>query len=339
MLLYRLFAEEVRKLLHGLEVEIGVPAHEVLDLRDVIRPAGRGEVHSAGMSHVKAGLQVVYHQQLLRRKPKPAHYLLQRPRIWLAALGRLLSAASMMGNMQKIEDGSITLQVKGGGPLGTLLAVSDAEGNVRGWVENPQISLMEKHRGKLDVGAAVGTDGTLTVIRDLRMKEPYVGSVQLVTGEIAEDITDYFARSEQTATACALGVLVDTDQSVKCAGGYLVQLLPGAPDEVIDKIEAGIRAAGNVTEMMEDGLPGAAILHTVLGAFELEILERTPVEYRCYCSRERVTRTLISLGEQELQDIVDEGETIHIDCQFCDHIYDYTPEQVAELLDELRRED
>lgn len=128
-----------------------------------------------------------------------------------AALGRLLSAASMMGNMQKIEDGSITLQVKGGGPLGTLLAVSDAEGNVRGWVENPQISLMEKHRGKLDVGAAVGTDGTLTVIRDLRMKEPYVGSVQLVTGEIAEDITDYFARSEQTPTACALGVLVDTD--------------------------------------------------------------------------------------------------------------------------------
>ena len=256
-----------------------------------------------------------------------------------AALGRLLSAASMMGNMQKIEDGSITLQVKGGGPLGTLLAVSDAEGNVRGWVENPQISLMEKHRDKLDVGAAVGTDGTLTVIRDLRMKEPYVGSVQLVTGEIAEDITDYFARSEQTPTACALGVLVDTDQSVKCAGGYLVQLLPGAPDEVIDKIEAGIRAAGNVTEMMEDGLPGAAILHTVLGAFELEILERMPVEYRCYCSRERVTRTLISLGEQELQDIVDEGETIHIDCQFCDHIYDYTPEQIAGLLDELRRED
>ena len=160
-----------------------------------------------------------------------------------------------------------------------------------------------------------------------------------MTGEIAEDITDYFARSEQTPTACALGVLVDTDQSVKCAGGYLVQLLPGAPDEVIDKIEAGIRAAGNVTEMMEDGLPGAAILHTVLGAFELEILERTPVEYRCYCSRERVTRTLISLGEKELQDIVDEGETIHIDCQFCDHIYDYTPEQVAELLDELQRED
>lgn len=143
-----------------------------------------------------------------------------------AALGRLLAAASMMGNMQKVDDGSITLQVKGGGPLGTLLAVSDAEGNVRGWVEHPQISLLEKYRGKLDVGAAVGSDGTLTVIRDLRMKDPYIGSVQLVSGEIAEDITQYFAQSEQTPTACALGVLIDTDQSVRAAGGYLVQLLP-----------------------------------------------------------------------------------------------------------------
>ena len=160
-----------------------------------------------------------------------------------AALGRLLAAASMMGNMQKVEDGSITLQIKGGGPLGTLLAVSDAEGNVRGWVENPQISLLEKYRGKLDVGAAVGTDGMLTVIRDLRMKEPYVGSVELVSGEIAEDITQYFAQSEQIPTACALGVLVETDQSVRAAGGYIVQLLPGAPDETIDLVEAGIQGA------------------------------------------------------------------------------------------------
>ena len=136
-----------------------------------------------------------------------------------AALGRLLSAASMMGNMQKTEDGSITLQIKGGGPLGTLLAVSDAEGNVRGYVDHPQISLLEKHRGKLDVGAAVGADGMLTVIRDLRMKEPYVGSVALVSGEIAEDITQYFVQSEQIPTACALGVLIDTDQSVRAAGG------------------------------------------------------------------------------------------------------------------------
>ena len=220
-----------------------------------------------------------------------------------AALGRLLTAASMMGNMQKVDDGSITLQLKGSGPLGRLLAVSDAEGNVRGWVENPQISMLEKTPGKLDVGAAVGADGTLTVIRDLRMKEPYVGTIDLVSGEIAEDITSYFAQSEQIPTACALGVLVGKDQSVTAAGGYIIQLLPGAPDDIIDKIEAGIQNAGAVS--------------------------------RCYCSRDRVTRTLISLGRKELQSIVDDGKDIHIDCQFCDKIYDYTPEQVRQILKEL----
>ena len=249
-----------------------------------------------------------------------------------AALGRLLSAASMMGNMQKVEDGSITLQIKGGGPLGTLLAVSDAEGNVRGWVENPQISLLEKYRGKLDVGAAVGTDGMLTVIRDLRMKDPYVGSVELVSGEIAEDVTQYFAQSEQIPTACALGVLVDTDQSVRAAGGYIVQLLPGAPDETIDQVEAGIRAAGNVTAMLDSGLSAEDMLRKVLGAFEVEILETTPVEYRCYCTREKVERTLLTLGREELSQIVRSGETLHVDCQFCDKIYDFTPENVQDIL-------
>ena len=252
-----------------------------------------------------------------------------------AALGRLLSAASMMGNMQKVENGSITLQVKGGGPLGTVLAVSDAEGNVRGYVHNPQISLMEKYRGKLDVGAAVGTDGMLTVIRDLQMKEPYVGSVQLVSGEIAEDITEYFVQSEQTPTACALGVLVDTDQSVRAAGGYLVQLLPGAPDDIIDKIEAGIRKAGAVTAMLDKGMTAQQLLETVMEGLELEILETTPVEYRCYCSRDRVTSTLISLGRKDLQEIVDDGEDIHIECQFCDTIYTFTPDEVRGILAEI----
>ncbi len=252
-----------------------------------------------------------------------------------AALGRLLSAASMMGNMQKVENGSITLQVKGGGPLGTVLAVSDAEGNVRGYVQNPQVSLLEKYRGKLDVGAAVGTDGMLTVIRDLQMKEPYVGSVELVSGEIAEDITSYFAQSEQTPTACALGVLVDTDQSVKAAGGYLVQLLPDAPDEIIDRIEAGIQKAGNVTAMLSRGLTPQQMLEEVLGDLELEILETTPVSYQCYCSRERVTATLISLGKKDLQEIVDEGKPIEIECQFCDTIYKFTPEEIAEILKEI----
>ena len=249
-----------------------------------------------------------------------------------AALGRLLAAASMMGNMQKVDDGSITLQIKGGGPLGTLLAVSDAEGNVRGWVEHPQISLLEKYRGKLDVGAAVGSDGTLTVIRDLRMKDPYIGSVQLVSGEIAEDITQYFAQSEQTPTACALGVLIDTDQSVRAAGGYLVQLLPGAPDDVIDRLEAGVQAAGAATAMLDGGLDAAGMLQKVLSGFEVEILETQPIEYRCYCTRRRVESTLISLGKDELEQVVRDGETLHVDCQFCDQVYDFTPQDVAALL-------
>lgn len=249
-----------------------------------------------------------------------------------AALGRLLAAASMMGNMQKVDDGSITLQVKGGGPLGTLLAVSDAEGNVRGWVEHPQISLLEKYRGKLDVGAAVGSDGTLTVIRDLRMKDPYIGSVQLVSGEIAEDITQYFAQSEQTPTACALGVLIDTDQSVRAAGGYLVQLLPGAPDDVIDRLEAGVQAAGAATAMLDGGLDAAGMLQEVLSGFEVAILETQPIEYRCYCTRQRVESTLISLGKDELEQVVHDGETLHVDCQFCDQVYDFTPQDVAALL-------
>lgn len=249
-----------------------------------------------------------------------------------AALGRLLTAASMMGNMQKVENGSITLQVKGGGPLGTVLAVADAAGNVRGYVQNPQISLLEKYRGKLDVGAAVGTNGMLTVIRDLQMKEPYVGSVELVSGEIAEDITEYFVQSEQTPTACALGVLVDTDQSVRAAGGYLIQLLPGAPDAVIDRIEAGIQRAGAVTALLDRGLSAQGLLETVLEGLDLEILETSQVAYRCYCSRDRVTATLISLGRKELEEIADEGETVHIECQFCDTVYAFRPDEIREIL-------
>lgn len=252
-----------------------------------------------------------------------------------AALGRLLSAASMMGNMQKVENGSITLQVKGGGPLGTVLAVSDAEGNVRGYVQHPQVSLMEKYRGKLDVGAAVGTDGMLTVIRDLQMKEPYVGSVELVSGEIAEDIAQYFVQSEQCPTACALGVLVDVDQHVRAAGGYLIQLLPGAPEETIDRIEAGIQKAGAVTGLLDQGMTAQQLLETVMADLDLEILETSPVEYRCYCSRDRVTSTLISLGRKELEEIVADQETIHIECQFCDTIYDFTPDEISEILKEI----
>ena len=252
-----------------------------------------------------------------------------------AALGRLLTAASMMGNMQKVENGALTIQIKGGGPLGTLLATSDAVGNVRGYVHNPGITLLEKYAGKLDVGAAVGTDGMLTVIRDLQMKEPYIRSVELVTGEIADDITAYFAQSEQTPTACALGVLVDTDCSVKVSGGYLIQLMPGAPDDVICKIEAGIACAGAVTPMLESGMTPEEILKRVLCEFELEFFDETPVEYRCYCSRERVSQTLITIGKKDLQEIIDEGKDISVECQFCDTVYKFTPEDVQNLLNNL----
>ena len=249
-----------------------------------------------------------------------------------AALGRVLTAASMMGNLQKVDNGALTLQVKGGGPLGTILATSDATGNVRGYVHNPSITLLEKYAGKLDVGAAVGKDGMLTVIRDLQMKEPYIGSVALVSGEIADDVTAYFAQSEQTPTACALGVLVDTDQSVKVAGGYLIQLLPGTPDEVIDKLEAGIQKAGAVTPMLDEGLSPEEILRRVLADFETEFLETTPVEYRCYCSRERVAQTLITIGRKDLQELVEEHKPIRVECQFCDNVYEFSPQELQTLL-------
>ena len=249
-----------------------------------------------------------------------------------AALGRCLTAASMMGNMQKVENGSMTLQVRGGGPIGTITVVSDAGGNVRGCVTEPHVPLVEKFPGKLDVGATVGTDGTLTVIRDLQMKEPYIGSTRLVSGEIGDDVTAYFVQSEQTPTACALGVLVDRDSSVKVAGGYLVQLLPGAPDEVIDALEAGIQRAGAVTKMLEGGMTPEEILTEVCGDLGVLFFENEPVCYKCYCSRERVTAALISLGREELAEISGEGKAFPVECQFCDTVYEFTPEEINEIL-------
>lgn len=252
-----------------------------------------------------------------------------------AAFGRALTAASMMGNMQKVENGSMTLQIRGGGPIGTITCVSDPEGNVRGCVTEGRVPLVEKYPGKLDVGATVGTEGTLTVIRDLQMKEPYIGSVQLVSGEIGDDVTAYFAQSEQTPTACALGVLVDRDCSVKVAGGYLLQLLPGAPEEVIDKLEEGIRKAGAVTAMLEQGMSPEDILGAVAGDLGVVFMETTEVCYQCYCSRDRVTQALISLGKQELTEIMEEGKAFPVECQFCDETYTFTPEDIKALLEKL----
>jgi len=249
-----------------------------------------------------------------------------------AALGRLLMGASMMGNMMKTEDGSVTLRVNGGGPLGTLTAVSDCEGNTRGFVHNGAVDVPRKAHAKLDVGAAVGDQGDLTVIRDVGMKEPYVGSVQLVGGEIAEDIAAYFVESEQIPTACALGVLIAPDQSVQVAGGYLIQLLPGADDWVITCIEAGIGEVGAVSTHLANGLSAQEVVEKVLSDFELEVLETTPVEYRCYCSEERVSRALISMGREELESLIEEQGEAELTCQFCDRIYHYNKEQLEELL-------
>ena len=253
-----------------------------------------------------------------------------------AALGRALAAASMMGNALKEEAASLTLQIKGGGPLGTVLAVSDHLGNVRGYVQNPQVDLPLREDGKLNVGAAVGAEGTLTVIKDLGMKEPYIGSVGLLGGEIAEDLAAYFVESEQIPTACALGVLVDRDQSVKAAGGYIIQLLPGAGEDVITKVEGGVLAAGPVTKLLDRDSDPEALLRTVLSDFDVEILETSPIEYRCYCSRDRVERALISMGVAELEDLLREQGGCELGCQFCDKVYRYTGEELQALIDRLK---
>ena len=249
-----------------------------------------------------------------------------------AALGRTLMGASMMGSDLKGEGSSLTLRIRGGGPLGTITAVSDSEGNVRGYVQNGAVDLPRKAPGKLDVGSAVGQDGEITVIKDLGLKEPYVGSIQLVGGEIAEDIAAYFVESEQIPTACALGVLVAPDGGVTAAGGFLVQLLPGAPEETITLLEKNIAALGPVSQVMDRGVSAEEMLRQVLEGFESEVLERAGVEYRCYCSRERVSRALISLGAKELREMIDQQGSAQLTCQFCDAVYDFTAQELEELL-------
>ena len=253
-----------------------------------------------------------------------------------AALGRALAAASMMGNALKDPRASLTLQIRGGGPLGTILAVSDAAGNVRGYVQNPQTDFPLRPDGKLDVGGAVGSEGTLTVIKDLGMKEPYTGSVGLLGGEIAEDLAAYFVESEQIPTACALGVLVDRDQSVRAAGGYIIQLLPGAGEDVIARVEGGVMAAGPVTGLLDRESSPEALLRTVLSDFEVEILETAPVEYRCYCSRDRVVRALISMGTEELEDMLAQQGGCELGCQFCDTVYRFSAQELRALIDNMK---
>lgn len=238
-----------------------------------------------------------------------------------AALGRLLTAASMMGIMLKGSKDSITLQIRGGGPAGRLMAVSDGTGNVKGYVENPVVELPLRADGHLNVGAAVGKDGTLDVIRDLGLREPYIGQVPLVSGEIAEDVTSYFAISEQVPTVCALGVLVNPDLTVKCAGGFILQLLPGATEAEIDRLEKNIQGMSSITALLNEGKTMEELLHMALDGFAPEILDSYHVTYRCDCSAERVERTLRSLGRAEVERLRDEDPVATVDCQFCGKAY------------------
>ena len=249
-----------------------------------------------------------------------------------AALGRALSAASMMGNMLKEEDASLTMHFRGGGPIGNMTVVSDSRGNARGCLQNPMVDLPLREDGKLDVGKAVGRNGDLTVIKDLNMKEPYVGSVPILSGEIAEDIALYFADSEQIPSACALGVLIGVDQRVMSAGGYILQLMPGADEGLIQTLEKNINGTGAITEVLKEGKSAVDLLEAVLVGLEPHIFEPEKVEYRCYCSRERVERALISVGAEELRDMLEQDGRVEITCQFCDKIYNFDKNELEELI-------
>ena len=251
-----------------------------------------------------------------------------------AALGRVLTICSIMGSQLKVDDGSVTIQFKGNGPLGSVVCVSDSEGNVRGYLQNPACDLPLRPDGKLNVGAGIG-QGYLMVIKDIGLKDPVTGTTVLVNGEIAEDITRYFVESEQIPSACALGVLVGTEQQVKQAGGYLVQLMPGYTESDIDKLEENIKNAGAMTAMLEAGMTLEQIVYKVLDGFDVEILEMSEFEYRCNCSRDKVIRALISMGRKELTELMNEQKNTEITCQFCDKVYSFTSDEIGELLNKI----
>ena len=249
-----------------------------------------------------------------------------------AALGRLLTAASMMGDMLKGKDDSITLRINGGGPAGSVIAVADSSGNARGYVQNPVVEIPLNDKGKLDVKGTVGTNGYLYVMKDIGLKEPYVGQTQIVSGEIAEDITNYFAVSEQTPSVCALGVLVNPDLSVAAAGGFIIQLLPGCPDEIIDKIEYSMQDIEAVTVMLSNGMTPDDIAKRAMKNIAIEKLDENEAFYKCNCSKERVEQALLSSGREALQEMIDSGEDTEVNCHFCDKKYIFTPKDIKNLL-------
>lgn len=255
-----------------------------------------------------------------------------------AALGRTLTITSIMGSQLKVDDGSVTVQVRGDGPLGTIVCVSDAEGWSRGYLQNPAVDLPLRPDGKLNVGAGVGP-GYLMVIKDIGLKDPVTGTIELVNGEIAEDITQYYVESEQIPSACALGVLVNTDQSVRQAGGYLVQLMPGIKDADIDRLEQNIAKAGAMTGMLDRGMTLEEIIEAVLDGFAVNFLDEAEIGYRCNCSEAKVTRALLSLGEKELNELAAADKAAEITCQFCDKVYEFQKTQILELLETAKKKE
>ena len=248
-----------------------------------------------------------------------------------AALGRTLTAASMMGSELKDANGSVTLQIRGNGPLGAITAVSDSRGYVRGYLQNPAANLPLRADGHLDVGGGVGREGILTVIKDIGEGEPFSGKIELYSGEIAEDIAAYYLLSEQIPTVCALGVLVDRDQTVRCAGGYLLQLLPGAPEGLIDLLEYRVADVGSVTACLDKGMDMRQVAQELLYGMDLRLMEEQPVGYECKCSRSKVASALASLGRDELDRLIREEEKIDVTCQFCDKIYTFTRKDLETL--------
>lgn len=251
-------------------------------------------------------------------------------KVCTALLGRALTAASFMGVMLKGADSSVTLRFNGSGAAGSVIAVSDFKGNVRGYVMNPDVELPLNEKGKLDVGGALGKDGTLTVVKDIGMKEPFVGQIPLVSGEIAEDVTSYYATSEQIPSVCGLGVLVNPDLTVAVSGGFLIQLLPTADDTIIDKVEKGLDGIKSVTSMLAEGLTAEEICRKVLPEFNIEILDTSECEYKCTCSKERVEQALISVSKEELADMA-KDEITEVKCHFCPSVYRFTSEEIKKL--------
>ena len=253
-----------------------------------------------------------------------------------AALGRLMSAAVMMGADLKGENDLLTLRMEGDGPMGGLLATADSHGNVKGYAFHPEVLLPPNAKGKLDVGGALGA-GMLSVVKDIGLKEPYVGQTNLVSGEIAEDLTYYYATSEQIPCSIALGVLMNKDNTVRQAGGFMIQLLPGASDELIDRLEERLGELPSITALLDAGKTPEEILSGLLGDFNLEILEKKPVQFHCDCSRERVERAIVSIGKKEIREMIEEGKPIEAGCQFCNKKYSFSVEELEELLQKAVR--